>query len=80
VMVNDFLRAWLVEADVVAAMGYVSQRAYACLAQDAADPSEFDRGMAPYQLMVNLKAAHEVVGRRDSLDGLTVGVGSPRRR
>jgi hypothetical protein len=74
VMVNDFLRAWLVEGDVVAAMGYVSQRAYACLAQDAADPSEFDRGMAPYQLMVNLKAAHEVVGTRDSLDGLTVGV------
>ena len=74
-MVNDFLHAWLVEGDVVAAMGYVSQRAYASLAQDAADPSEFDRGMAPYQLMVNLKAAHQaVVGTHHSLDGLTVGV------
>jgi hypothetical protein len=44
VMVPDFLQAWLVEGDVVAAMGYVSERSYACLAQDAPDPSAFDRG------------------------------------
>ena len=48
-MMNDFLQAWLVEGDVVAAMGYISERAYACLAQDADDPSAFDRGMAPFQ-------------------------------
>ena len=34
-MVPDFLQAWLVEGNVVAAMGYVSERSYACLAQDA---------------------------------------------
>src|SRR5262245_8787790 len=33
-MVNDFLTAWLVEGNIAAAMGYVSERSYACLAQD----------------------------------------------
>jgi len=73
-MANDFLSAWLVEGDVIAAMGYVSERAYACVAQNADDPSAVDRGMAPFQLMTNLKAAHDTLGQRTSLDGLIVGV------
>jgi hypothetical protein len=76
-MVPDFLQAWLVEGNVVAAMGYVSERSYACLAQDAPDPSAFDRGLAPVQILVNLKAAHDALGRRDSLEGLTIGVPLP---
>jgi hypothetical protein len=67
-MVNDFLTAWLVEGDVVAAMGYVSERSYACLAHDLEDPSSFDRGLAPFQLMVNLKSAHDTLGSRSALD------------
>jgi hypothetical protein len=74
VMTNDFLSAWLVEGDVMAAMGYVSERAYACLALNADDPSTVDRGMAPFQLLTNLKAAHDTLGKRTSLDGLVVGV------
>ena len=74
VMANDFLSAWLVEGDVMAAMGYVSERAYACIAQHADDPSAVDRGMAPFQLLTNLKAAHDTLGQRTSLDGLIVGV------
>ncbi|MCM3880335.1 MAG: hypothetical protein ND807_09520, partial [Vicinamibacterales bacterium] len=74
VMVHDFLQAWLVEGDVRTAMGYVSERAYACMAQDADDPSDLNRGMAPFQLMTNLKAAYEALGKHDSLVGLTVGV------
>ena len=70
-MAPDFLQAWLVEGDVVAAMGYVSERSYACLAQDTPDPSAFDRGLAPFQIMVNLKAAQEALGKHDSLEGLT---------
>ena len=73
-MVPDFLQAWLVEGNVVAAMGYVSERSYACLAQDAPDPSAFDRGLAPVQILVNLKAAHDALGKHDSLEGLTTGV------
>ena len=73
-MVPDFLQAWLVEGNVVAAMGYVSERAYACLAQDSPDPSAFDRGLAPVQILVNLKAAHEALGKQDSLEGLAIGV------
>jgi hypothetical protein len=76
-MVPDFLQAWLVEGDVVAAMGYVSERSYACLAQDAPDPSAFDRGLAPVQILVNLKAAHDALGKRDSLEGLMMGVPLP---
>ena len=74
VMVPDFLQAWLVEGDAVAAMGYVSERSYACLAQDTPDPSAFDRGLAPVQILVNLKAAHDALGKHDSLEGLTIGV------
>jgi hypothetical protein len=70
-MARDFLQAWLVEGNVVAAMGYVSERAYACLAQDAADPSAVDRGLAPFQILVNLKAAYDSLGPHASLDELT---------
>jgi hypothetical protein len=62
-----------VEGSVVAAMGYV-ERSYACLAQDTPDPSSFDRGLAPIQIMVNLKAAYDAIGKHDSLEGLTVGL------
>ncbi len=74
VMANDFLSAWLVEGDVTGAMSYVSERAYACIAQNADDPSAVDRGMAPFRLLTNLKAAHDTLGQRTSLDGLIVGV------
>ena len=74
VMVNDFLSVWLLEGDIVAAMGYVSERAYACIAQHADDPLAVDRGMAPFQLLTNLKAAHDTLGQRTSLAGLIVGV------
>jgi hypothetical protein len=76
-MANDFLTAWLVDGDQLAALSYVSERAYACLAQDRDDPSDFDRGMAPFQLMVNLKAAHDALGPRSSLEGVTVGIRPP---
>jgi hypothetical protein len=66
-MVPEFLQAWLGEGNIVAAMGYVSERSYACLAQDSPDPSAFDRGLAPVQMLVNLKAAHEALGKHDSL-------------
>jgi hypothetical protein len=74
VMVHDFLTAWLIEGNAVATQAYVSPRAYACLAIDAEDPSTFDPGMAPFQLLAALKAAHEAIGRHETLEGLTVGV------
>ena len=72
-MVPDFLQAWLVEGDMAAAMGYVSERAYACLAEDTPDPPAFDRGLAPVQILVNLKAVHDALGRHNSLEGLAIG-------
>jgi hypothetical protein len=76
-MVNDFLTAWLIEGDALAAMAYVSERSYACVSQDADDPSSFDLGLAPYQLLTNLKAGHDALGKHQSLDGLLVGVRLP---
>jgi hypothetical protein len=73
-MVDDFLKAWLVDGDIFAAMSYISERAYACLAQDGDDPDALDPGMAPFQLLVGLKAAHEAIGKREALEGLVVGV------
>lgn len=74
VMVNDFLTAWLVEGDAMAAMSYVSERSYACLSQDMDDPSNYDIGQAPFQLLGGLKAAHDALGKRASLDDAIVGV------
>jgi hypothetical protein len=70
----DFLSAWLIEGDAVAAMGYVSDRAYACIAQEREDPSDFDRGLAPFELLMNLKATSNTLGPHATLEGLTVGV------
>jgi len=74
VMAEDFLKAWLIEGNVIAATGYISDRSYACLAQDTDDPMTFDRGMAPFQLLINLRAAYNSLGKHASLDGLVVGV------
>ncbi len=74
VMMEDFLKAWLIEGNVPEAMGYVSPRAYACLAQDSDDPFSVDRGTAPFILSRNLKAAYDTIGPHASLEGLTVGV------
>ena len=73
VTVNDFLTAWLVEGNIVEAMGYVSRRAYSCLARDSDDPSAFDYGVAPFQLMANLKSAHDALASHSTLDGLLTG-------
>ena len=73
-MMEDFLKAWLVDGDIPAAMGYVSLRSLACVAEDSDDPLSFDRGTAPFVLFKNLKAAHEALGPRTSVDGLTIGV------
>jgi len=73
-MMNDFMKAWLIEGDTLAAMSYISERAYACLAQDLDDPTTFDRGMAPFRLMRRLKVTHDALGSQTSLEGLSVGV------
>ena len=78
VMVNDFLKAWLIEGDIETAMAYISERSYACLARDTDDPLGFDRGLAPIQLMVNLKSAHDSLGYPRSLDGLVVATQSTK--
>jgi hypothetical protein len=74
VMVRDFMNAWLIEGDVVAAMGYIAPRAYACVADYADDSSTVDLGMAPFQLMNALKATHDALGKHDSLERVAVGV------
>jgi hypothetical protein len=73
VMAEDFLKAWLVEGNAIAAGGYISERAFACLANDSDDPLTFDRGMAPFQLLINMRAAYNSLGKHASLDGLVVG-------
>jgi hypothetical protein len=73
-MMNDFMKAWLIEGDTLAAMSYISERAYACMAQDLDDPTTFDRGMAPFRLMRRLKVTHDALGSQTSLEGLAIGV------
>ena len=72
-MVNDFLRAWLVEGDIVNSMAYVSERSYACMARNSDNPADFDYGLAPVQLMINLKATRDVLGPRTSLATVIAG-------
>jgi hypothetical protein len=68
-MMNDFMKAWLIEGDTLAAMSYISERAYSCLAQDLDDPTTFDRGMAPFRLMRRLKVSHDAVGLKNRSKG-----------
>jgi hypothetical protein len=74
VMVEDFLEAWLIDGDIPGALSYISDRSYACLAENADDRGTFDRGMAPFQLRQQLSDAHKALGKHDSLEGLVVGV------
>ena len=48
-MVPDFLQAWLVEGNVWRRWA-MFRNGPTCLAQDAPDPSAFDRGLAPVQI------------------------------
>jgi hypothetical protein len=73
-MVHGFLRTWLVEGNVLESMAFVSDRAYACLAEDAPNPAAFDRGMAPFRMLTLLKAAKDAIGPLQSLDGAIAGV------
>jgi hypothetical protein len=43
------------------------------MAEDLDNPADFDRGVAPFQLMARLKAAHDALGPHSSLDGVLVG-------
>ncbi len=74
VMAYEFLRTWLVDGNVIESMAYVSERAHACLAQEADEPAAFDRGMAPFQILTRLKAAKDAIGPRPSLEGVIAGV------
>jgi hypothetical protein len=77
VMVEDFLKAWLVDGDIPAAMSYMSERSYACVVEDSDDPFSVDRGIAPFVLAGRLDAARHALGPPTSLDGLTIGVRLP---
>ena len=73
-MTRDFLSAWLLEGNLVEAMGYVSERAYPCIALESRQPESFDRGMAPFILLNGMKRVHDALGSHESLEGLTLGV------
>jgi len=72
-MVYDFLRAWLVEGDIVNSMAYVSKRSFACLARNSDSSADFDYGLAPVQLMIDMKATRDVLGPRTSLATVIAG-------
>ncbi|HET9270021.1 MAG TPA: hypothetical protein VFO31_17720, partial [Vicinamibacterales bacterium] len=74
VMAHEFLRTWLVDGNVLESMAYISERAFACLAEDADNPAAFDRGMAPFRILALLKAAKDAIGPRPSLEGAIAGV------
>ena len=80
-MMLDFLTAWLIEGNIVESMGFISERAYPCVALDRS--VDLDLGMAPFVLMMGMKAAHEmldmpdmpdVLDRPESLEGVVLGV------
>ena len=71
-MMHDFMSAWLLEGNIAEAMGYISERAYPCIALDVF--GDVDLGMAPFTLMMGMKAASDDFRGRDSLEGLVIGV------
>lgn len=69
-MMDDFLTAWLVDGDSLAAFSYFSERSFACITEDQNDR----RGSPAFALVAALRRAHETLGPRTSLDGVAVGV------
>ena len=71
-MVYDFLTAWLVEGNIVQAMGYVAPRTYACMAMEARGSGGVRsrdgavRAHAAHEGRVRLAGAADVSGRTDA--------------
>jgi hypothetical protein len=70
--IRDFLSAWLVEKKPEVAVGYVSQRAFACLALERGEP--LDRGMVRFQLLRAMRRVNEQVGAVRDLSQAIEGV------
>ena len=68
------LTAWLIEQNVAEAIAYISERAYPCIELDGEEQVPVDRGMAPFMLMAGMSEVNQTLGKRDTLDGLTLGV------
>jgi len=73
IAVGDFLDAWLVERKPAQAMGYVSERALACLALEK-DPEALDYGMAPVELLMGMRRVLGLLPPAEGLGDVTVGV------
>ena len=74
VAVYDFLSSWLVEGKPNLAVAYLSERAYACTALEKEVGESFDYGMAPFQVMMGMKAINDALGKVESLEDVVVGV------
>jgi len=75
VAVHDFLSSWLVERRPDLAVAYVDREAYDCLALRLQDEGQsLDRGLAPLQLFLRMKALGDELGPRKSLAEAIVGV------
>jgi len=75
VAVDDFLTSWLVERKPDLAVAYLDRAAYDCLAERLDEEGmALDRGLAPLQMYVRMKAVADSLGPRQSLAGTTTGV------
>ena len=74
VAVHGFLSSWLVEGKPNLAAAYLSDRAYACTALDKEAGDSFDYGMAPFQMMMGMKAVNDALGKVERLEDVAVGV------
>jgi hypothetical protein len=75
VAVDDFLTSWLVEDKPNLAVAYLDRAAYDCLAERLEQEGQtLDRGLAPLQMYVRMKAVTDSLGPRQSLAGTTTGV------
>ena len=73
--VHDFLSSWLVERRPDLAVAYVDREAYDCLALRLQEEGQsLDRGLAPLQLFLRMKALGDELGPRKSLADAVVGV------
>jgi len=75
VAVDDFLTTWLVNGQPNLALAYADRDAYRCLALILEQEGEaLDRGLAPLQLYMRMKAVNDALGPRQSLEGTTIGI------
>ena len=71
--VLDYLTSWLVEQEPRLAVAYLAQSAYACM-PPVEEGEPVDLGVAPFLMIQRMSAINDIIGKAESLEGISTAV------